>query len=312
METIRQYEGISKATLPEGPLHLAIGIFDGVHLGHRSVIGAAVAAARVAGGLSGVLTFAPHPSAVLRPDQPTLLLMNRTAKARVLGHLGVGALITEPFTTTFAQKPAEAFLPWLKGHLPQLAAVYVGENWRFGQGRKGDVRLLREAGRSLGLEVHSAPRVNFEGEPVSSSRIRSCLAAGEIAKTNSLLGYTYFAEGVVTRGKQLGRTIGFPTLNIGWAPELRPRFGVYVVRVRGAKSAEPLRGVANYGLRPTVEQSSEPRLEVHLLDDCPYDAGDEIAVDWLEFVRPEMKFAGLPELRQQIARDRDVARGWQG
>src|SRR5205807_1167661 len=155
--------------------------------------------------------------------------------------------------------------------------------------------------------VFSAPRVSLDGEPISSTRIRGRLEAGEITAANQLLGYSYFAAGTVTPGKRLGRGLGFPTLNLPWSPGLRPRFGVYVVQVLTEKSPVPLPAVANYGLRPTVEQTTEPRLESHVLGPCPVDAGDAITVEWLRFLRPEMKFAGLDELRVQIAKDRDAA-----
>lgn len=310
MGPIRQFDGVEDAPLGATPLHLAVGIFDGVHVGHRAVILPAVEAARAVRGQAAVLTFAPHPSVVLRPQNPTRLLMNRAMKARVLADLGVDAVVTQPFTPEFAATAAEGFLPWLQLNWPQLSAVYVGENWRFGHDRRGDLALLQAEGARLGVQVHGAPRVQLAGSPVSSSRIRTLLQVGEIAAVNALLGYAYFAEGVVTPGKRLGRTIGFPTLNLGWAPELLPRFGVYAVRVRGAQSAMPRVGVANYGLRPTVEDSREPRLEVHLLGDSPFDAGDRIQVEWLSFLRAEQKFGGLDELRKQIARDVEVAGAW--
>jgi riboflavin kinase/FMN adenylyltransferase len=127
-----------------------------------------------------------------------------------------------------------------------------------------------------------------------------------------LLGYTYFAEGTVQPGKRLGRQLGFPTLNIAWEPELRPRFGVYAVQITGKKADGVLDAVANYGLRPTVEQSTQPRLEIHLLGDCPFDAGDEIKVNWLSFLRPEKKFAGVEQLQAQIAADRSTAASYFG
>jgi riboflavin kinase / FMN adenylyltransferase len=302
-----QFDGVEHAMLDGRALHLAIGIFDGVHLGHRAVIDAAVRAARESGGQSAVLTFSPHPSVLLRPTQPTRMMMTQAAKARVLGQLGVGAVITQPFTPEFAKITADEFLPWLKSRLPQLAGVYVGENWRYGQGRAGDVTSLAVQGVREGLSVFSAPRISLDGEPISSSRIRAAIERGDLPSANAMLGYTYFSEGVVRPGKRLGRTLGFPTLNIDWSPELRPMLGVYVVKVSGAKSAQPLRAVANYGLRPTVEKTTEPRLEIHVLDDCPYDAGDVITAEWLHFLRPEMKFAGLGELRAQIERDREAA-----
>ena len=300
--------GLAQTALPPRPLHLAIGMFDGVHLGHRAVIEAAVQSARRSGGVAAVLTFSPHPSVLFRPEHPTPLIMDLAAKSAALGGLGVEAVIAEPFTADYAKIEAEDFLAHLRRHLPQLAAVYVGENWRFGRGRRGDVALLLAEGRRLGLHVFSAPRVNFDGEPISSTRIRGLLVEGDVAAANALLGHTYAASGPVTRGKALGRTIGFPTLNLAWAPGLRPRLGVYAVRVRGAKTAAALPGVANYGLRPTVEQATEPRLETHVFGECPYDTGDAITVEWLRFLRPETKFAGVDELRAQIARDVAAAR----
>jgi riboflavin kinase/FMN adenylyltransferase len=304
---IQQYAGIDHAALPLAPLHLAIGMFDGVHLGHRAVIEAAVQSARRSGGTAAVLTFSPHPSTLFRPNQPTRLIMDAANKARVLHRLGVDAMITQPFTPEFAQVAALDFLPWLRQRAPQLAAVYVGENFRFGQGRKGDIALLVAEGKKLGVTVFSAPRVNFDGEPISSTRIRVLLEAGDVAAANALLGYSYFAEGPVVPGKRLGRTIGFSTLNVAWAPDLRPRFGVYVVRVAGAKAVTALPGVANYGLRPTVEHAVEPLLEAHVLGDCPFEAGDTVTVKWLRFLRPERKFSGVEELRAQIAKDRAEA-----
>jgi len=303
-----QSASLALTSLPARPVHLAIGMFDGVHLGHRSVIEAAVQSARRSGGIAAVLTFAPHPSVLFRPDNPTLLIMDMDTKAAWLQQLGVEVLIVESFTADYAKLAAEEFLPHLRSHLPLLAAVYVGENWRFGQGRRGDVSLLIAVGRRLEIGVFSAPRVSLDGEPISSTRIRTLLAAGDVVTANRLLGHTYTARGRITAGKRLGRTIGFPTLNLAWSPGLQPQFGVYAVRVLGSKSAAALSGVANYGLRPTVEQSREPRLETHILGDCPFGEGDEITVEWLRFLRAEMKFDGLEQLQAQIARDVIAAR----
>ena len=302
-----QFESLEKTTLPARPLHLAIGMFDGVHLGHRAVIDAAVQSARSSGGVVAVLTFWPHPSVLFRPQDPTRMIQDAPTKARMLLGLGVDAVVTQPFTPELARIAAENFLPWLREKLPTLAAVYVGENFKFGQGRRGDVAVLLNSARALGIKVFSAPRVNLDGEPISSTRIRGLLEKGEIAAANALLGYHYFAAGAVIPGKRLGRGLGFPTLNLAWSPALRPRLGVYAVRVSGANSAMPLPAVANYGLRPTVEQATEPRLESHLLGACPFGEGDAIEVEWLRFLRPEMKFSGVEELRAQIAKDRDAA-----
>lgn len=301
MSSLLQYDGLAQASFSK-PLHLAIGMFDGLHLGHRAVIEPAIHAARECGGVAAVLTFSPHPSALFRPENPTRLIQSPAIKARVLAGVGVDALITERFTPELARIPAEGFLSLLKQRLPTLQAVYVGENFRFGAKRAGDVKLLTETGRLLGLTVRSAARITAHDELVSSTRIRAHLEAGEIEAANALLGYAYFSEGVVMPGKRLGRTIGFPTLNLFWNPDLKPRFGVYAVRVSDERG-ETRPGVANYGLRPTVENASEPKLEVHVLGECPFGEGDRVTVEWLRFLRPEMKFVSLDELRAQIAKD---------
>lgn len=304
----------ARALDERGPLHLAIGMFDGVHLGHQAVIKAAVQSARRSGGVAAVLTFDPHPSRLFRPDDPVRLIMDRDRRVAALAALGVSAVIVQPFDAEFAAIKAVDFLPSLKTPLPGLHTVYVGENWRFGCGRTGDVALLVAEARKLGLHVVSAPRINGDGEPISSTRIRSLLMDGRVDAANVLLGAAYASEGVVGSGKRLGRMIGFPTLNLPWSPDLRPRLGVYVVSIQRADGSDkPLRAVANYGLRPTVEQVAEPQLEVHVLaDTCPYGPGDRLRVEWLAFLRPERKFGNVDELREQIARDRDAARAWFG
>ncbi len=299
---------IPPAAPPSAPLHLALGMFDGVHVGHQAVIGLAVAAAKAAGGSAGVLTFWPHPSRLFRPEAATPMLQEATAKAERLRGLGVDTVVTQEFDAAFARIEAADFLPWLQRRFPGLAAVYVGENFRFGRGRAGDVAQLQAAGHAAGIPVVAAPRIQRDGEPVSSTRIRGLLAEGRMAEVNRLLGWTYAAEGNVQPGKRLGRTIGFPTLNLPWQPEAAPRLGVYAVRVSGAAGAEGLPAVANYGLRPTVEQTVVPRIEAHVLGVCPFGEGARLKVEWLHFLRPEMKFAGLPELRAQIARDVQAAR----
>jgi riboflavin kinase/FMN adenylyltransferase len=302
-----QFHGLDGVQLPPQPLHLAIGMFDGVHLGHQAVIESAVHSAHRCGGLAGVLTFWPHPSRVFNPAKPVRMIMSPEMKFRVLLRLGVDAVIEQPFTLAFARITAEEFLPHLQQRLPQLAGVYVGENWRFGAGRKGDARLLlAEAGKHQ-VSVVSVPRIHCNGEPISSTRIRDCLEAGRLEEANLLLGYSYFAEGVVTPGRHLGRTLGFSTLNVPWQPELQPRHGVYAVRITGDPAAEALPGVANYGLRPTVAAAGGPLLEVHVLGSCPFATGSRVTVDWLKFLRPEQKFDGVEELRAQIARDRETA-----
>jgi len=307
VSTPRQFDALERVSLPAGPVHLAIGMFDGVHLGHQSVIEAAVHSARRARGCAGVLTFWPHPSGVLRPEKPTPLLHSREIKRELLGRLGLDFVVEHPFSLAFAATTAREFVALLKRAFPGLDAVYVGENFRFGRGREGDTATLIAAAREAGFAVYSAPRLNHNGASISSSRIRELVAAGEVEQANALLGYSYFAEGTVEQGKRLGRTLGFPTLNLGWQPALAPRHGVYLVTVSGADGRmQP--AVANYGLRPTVETGvTAPRLEVHVLTPTTLTYGDRVTVRWLRFLRPERKFSSVEELREQIERDRETA-----
>lgn len=301
------YDGLEKVELPPRPLYLAIGMFDGVHLGHQAVIESAVHSARRSGGLAGVLTFWPHPSVLFNPEGRTRMLMNPEMKLRVLLRLGVDVVIKQTFSPEFARIAVEEFLPFLRHQLPHLAGVFVGENWRFGAGRRGDVHCLLAEAAKLHVPVLSVPRIQWNGEPISSTRIRDDLEAGRVEEANMLLGYSYFAEGVVTPGRRLGRSLGFPTLNVTWEPELKPRYGVYAVCVSGDSSGPVVHGVANYGVRPTIGGACGPLLEAHLLGPCPYAEGSRVTIDWLRFLRPEQKFDNVEALRLQIARDRAAA-----
>lgn len=301
------FGAITEFTMNSGPLFVAVGMFDGVHLGHQSVIECAERAARAAGGLAGVLTFWPHPSRLFRPEEPTRMIFDPFERREILRTLGVDFIIEQPFDREFAAIEAEDFLPFLKKNLPGLDSLYVGENWRFGRGRKGDVALLVRLAREQGIDVVSAERLNFNGEPVSSTRIRFLIAAGGVEEAHQLLDFPYFSRGCVVRGRQLGNSIGFPTLNMDWTPDLQPAYGVYAVRVRSADGGPLIDGVANFGVRPTVDDSGRPVLEVHLLGECPFSTDDCLHVQWLRHIRPEMRFASIDDLKAQIGRDRDSA-----
>lgn len=297
--------------LPARPVHLAIGMFDGVHLGHQSVIKAAQRQAERSGGISAVLTFDPHPSRLFRPQEPTRLILPLDEKERRLAAFGVQAIIVQPFTETFAGATAEAFLMCIRESMTTLSGVYVGENFRFGKGRKGDIDTLISGLHAHGIGVYSAPRLRHDGEPISSTRIRSKIEDGRMAAVNELLGYNYSCTRTVVSGKQLGRTLGFPTINLPWAPELPPRYGVYAVRVKAPGVSDNwIHGVANYGLRPSVEATTKPQLEVHFLEPHICEPGNEVTVEWLRFQRPEQRFAGTDALKAQIAIDTEAARAY--
>lgn len=293
------------------PLHLAIGVFDGVHLGHKAVIEPAISSARRSGAVSGVLTFDPHPSQLFRPEDPTRLIMPITTKTAMLNKIGVDCVIQKRFDRAFASIPAEAFLAHLKKSLPPLRSIYVGENFRFGKKRAGDVDTLVRSAEALDLSVFSAQRIKRNGEPISSTRIRKELRAGKIESVNDLLGYNYTSAGEIVPGARLGRTIGFPTLNLPWQPECRPRFGVYCVRFREQGTKDWQSGVANYGVKPTVAADEQsPALEIHALDGTELDCGDQVEAEWLHFIRPEQKFASVDALKAQIAEDCATAQTW--
>jgi len=301
------FDGLGNIEPFERPVHLAIGMFDGVHLGHRAVIDAAVAAARADGGIAGILTFWPHPSRLFRPDDPERMIFDAAARRRELSFTEVTFIIEQPFDREFASIEAERFVAHLQQFIPCLETMYVGENWRYGRGRKGDVSMLVDSARAANLDVVSLERLQWNGEPISSTRIRGHLVRGEMEAVGELLGFPYFASGAVIPGQRLGRTIGFPTLNIAWEPDLRPALGVYAVRVGSAEGTPDHLGVANYGVRPTVDGAETPVLEVHVFASCPYHVGDQLQVEWMRFLRREKKFTSVGELRAQIGRDRDAA-----
>ncbi len=313
MTVSRHIDGLAAAVdLPKGELHLAVGMFDGVHLGHRAVLDAAVHSARRTGGIAAALTFDPHPSRLLRPDKAVSLIQPVDVKVDRMLLAGLSRVITQNFTRDFAAIPAEEFVANLQHSLPQLTTIYVGENWRFGRGRAGDVTLLNESARELGLSVFSAPRVSLDGKPISSTRIRSSLVEGEIEQVNRLLGYAYRSQSEVSDGRKLGRTMGFPTLNLPWAPECQPKLGVYAVEVQLEGNDRVWQGVANYGVRPTVASAVEtqPVLEVHLFETPPFGTGSKLRVDWVAFLRAEKQFEDIEPLRDQITMDRGTAMQW--
>ena len=284
------------------PLHLAIGAFDGVHLGHRAVLHSAREAARADGGLVGVLTYDPHPSKVLRPESAVPLIFTRAQKDERLTEAGAQMVHHEPFDRAHASIAAADFPRWLQQTFPHLKSLHVGANFQYGRGRTGHGETLIAQGTAEGLDVRLVAAVRLGDETVSSSRIRQCLVTGELDLANAMLHRPYEAEGVIIGGRRLGRTIGFPTLNVAWEPELKPAYGVYAVEVIFKGEAMP--AVANYGQRPTVESGPvAPLLEAHVLRGTAPTTGDTVRVRWVRRLRTEQKFADLAALQAQIAKD---------
>ena len=283
-------------------LHLAIGAFDGVHLGHRAVLHSAREAARADGGIVGVLTYDPHPSKVLRPESSVPLIFTRAQKDERLTEAGAQLIHHEKFDRNHAGIEAADFPKWLKQTFPQLKSLHVGSNFQYGRGRAGNGESLIAHGSSEALGVKLVAAVRLGNETVSSSRIRQCLVAGELDLANAMLLRPYEAEGTIIGGRRLGRTIGFPTVNIAWEPELKPAYGVYAVEV--IFNGEAMPAVANYGQRPTVESGPvAPLLEAHVLRGTAPTTGDSVRVRWIRRLRSEQKFADLAALQAQIAKD---------
>jgi len=289
------------------PLHLALGMFDGVHVGHQAVIACAVAAAASSGGVAGVLTFDPHPLRLLAPDRvPSTVLTTLPHKAKIVGALGVGLFVPLRFDAALAGLAAEEFLQKLLA--APIRTLAVGEDWRFGRGRGGDVEFLRVRAAAAGFQLATVPPVMADGERVSSTRIRQAIRDGSLAAATSMLGRPYAVCGPVVEGRRLGRQLGFPTANIALGEQLTPPDGVWAVYVTLA-SGEVRPGVANLGVRPTVDGTTRV-LEVHVLDFTGDLYGCEIEVGFVQFLRPEQRFASLDLLREQIAVDASAARQW--
>jgi riboflavin kinase/FMN adenylyltransferase len=287
--------------LQRGPLHLALGVFDGVHVGHQAVIDQAVRSARDSGGLSFVVTFSPHPIRVIAPSKaPTSLLATLDDKAEVMKSHGVDGLLVIHFDRAFAAMAAEDFVKKLCE--ADVASISVGEDWRFGNKRLGDVNLLNTMSETMDFELTAVPPVIWDGERISSTRIRQAIRDGNFEAVEAMLGRPYAISGQVVEGKKLGRTLGFPTANLDCADMQLPHDGVWLVEVDGQH-----RGVANLGIRPTVD-GSQRTLEVHLLDFSGDLYGRELRVRFIHFIRNERKFPSVEALREQISEDIQIAR----
>lgn len=304
MKVLRAIDDL--ATLPE-PSHLAIGVFDGLHLGHQAVIGRALESSRETGGSAVVVTFDPHPVRVLRPEKAPRLLTSTRHKVKLIEKLGVDAVLLLEFNLEFSKTPPESFIEKLVRAANRLSQICVGQEWTFGANRSGSIRLLEELAPKLGFQVTSVPPVLIGERVVSSTLIRSAVECGDLECAAKYLGRDFTILGTVTEGRQLGRRLGFPTANLRAHNELFPPNGVYIAKAfyRGSQYG----GVVNIGVRPTIENETGERiLELHLFDFDEQIYGEDIEVAFLEYLRPEQKFSGVEELQAQIQRDVEKAR----
>ncbi len=298
---------IDEMSAVPGPVVLSIGVFDGVHLGHRAVIGQALEEAASRGGAAVALTFDPHPARVLRPDHAPRLLTSTAHKIRLIAGLGIECLLLIRFDEKFAAQAPEDFIRALAGACPSLRQICVGHQWAFGRGRSGNVALLRQLGRELGFDVNEMPPVMLDGATISSTRIRRAVEHGDFETARRCLGREFTILGTVEEGRKLGRTIGFPTANLRAHNEQFPPDGVYAIRALVGTGS--WNGVANIGYRPTVaERDPERTLEVHLFDFSADLYGQDVEVTFVRFLRGERKFSGMDALKAQILADTATAR----
>lgn len=294
------------ATKAPVPSVIAPGNYDGVHLGHRALLRTARAYADAHGLRTCILTFDPHPGALLAPERAPAVLTTQARRTELLRALGADVVRVQPFTHEFAALSPEAFIETLLA--AGAKALVVGPDFRFGQKRAGDVALLQTLGGARGFEVLIEEPVRLDGERVSSSAIRSALREGELSRASRMLARVHELEGLVARGDQRGRTLGFPTANLALPAVLAPADGVYAVvaRVLGGGPRELLYGVANLGTRPTFGAGRS--VETHLFDFDRDIYGATLRIGFVSRVRGERKFGNIAELRAQIERDCERAR----
>lgn len=285
---------------------LALGNFDGVHLGHAHLIRSAHAA-RPDLPL-GVVTFEPHPRQMFRPDDPPFRLTDSAGRAAALAALGVKHVVEIRFDQAFSDMTAEAFVTDLLHHGLDARHLACGHDFAFGHRRGGDTAFLAKRAEALDIGLTLVPALEDGSGPVSSSRIRRALQDGYPERATALLGRPWAIVGAVAQGDQRGRTIGFPTANIALGAYLEPARGVYAVTLR-LQDGGTLPGVANIGRRPTVNDGHESRLEAHIFDFAGDLYGQTLSVSLHAFLRPEQKFPSFAALKAQIEEDARAARG---
>jgi len=281
---------------------LAIGFFDGVHLGHQQIIRQTIADARQHNGIAVVLTFDRHPNAVVAPDKVPPLVYSLPQKLRAIGSLGADALLLIRFDKGFSEQPAEDFVRGLVRDLGKIHSICVGADFVFGHKRAGDVALLKKLGNDLHFNVHGLAAVALDGKTVSSTRIRKVIQAGDTDAASQMLGRPYAIAGKVNEGDRIGQRLGFPTANLDVVGRVLPPHGVYAGCATWKGSFYPV--ALNIGTRPTIaKEQPELRVEAHLLDFKGDLYGQELEVEIGEKLRDERRFDSPQELQKQIEID---------
>ncbi len=286
---------------------LAIGNFDGIHLGHQAILRAAVARAREINAVATVLTFDPLPQKVLRPESAPLRVSTNEQRLKCFAAMGLNAAVVLPFTHDLARRTPQEFVNQILVQDLHVRAVFVGENFRFGHRQTGDVGLLQKLGSERGFDVVILPPVIYKGEVVSSTIIRREIACGDVAHAGRLLGRPFVLSGKIVAGTGTGRRFTFPTLNLAAEQELLPARGVYVTRTVFDGESRSRSSVTNIGVRPTFNGSALS-VETHVLAAFEKESPARIEVQFWKRLREEKKFSGPEELRAQIARDMATAK----
>src|ERR1022692_1108464 len=286
---------------------LAIGVFDGVHLGHQQIIRQTVANARRHDGIALVVTFDQHPSCIVAPDRVPPLIYSQPQKLRTIKSLGSYVLLEIHIDKAFSEQTGETFIRGLAHDLGSIRSICVGADFVFGHKRRGNVPLMKKLGEELNFTVHGVAAVSLDGQVVSSTRIREAIRAGDFDVASQMLGRAYSLAGEIIHGDQFGHQLGFPTANLNTTGMLLPPNGVYAAHA--GVSGKTFRAVLNIGLRPTVKNPAPaPRVEIHLLDFSGDLYGQELEVTFAAKLRDEQKFASLEELKARIAGDIAEAR----
>ena len=287
---------------------VALGNFDGVHLGHQSILNKAVSLAETENIPSAVMTFEPHPREFFAKDGKRLRISSFHDKVELFAGLGINTLFLVRFNARFASLSPTAFVDEVLCRELGVRHVVTGYNFAFGKGRAGDTAFLEAQAQQKGFGFTACPAVySARGEAISSSAIRGFLTAGEVKKASALLGRPYTISGIVRRGQRNGHKLGFPTANVSLRNLFTPRYGVYAVRFRIADDKGWHNGVANLGIKPTFGHT-EPLLEVHGFDMNRDLYGQRISVELVEFIREERRFDGMEAVQIQIAADCGQAR----
>jgi len=301
---MRIFHGTENANIQK-PTVLTLGVFDGLHLGHQRIMQTVVERAKTVSAQATAITFDPHPRAVLHPESAPPLLQTLDQRLANFEVLGIEQAIVIPFTQEFASNPAEDFLHDIVHDRLHAIEVYLGKGFAFGRGRGGNIELLRRMSEELGFFADEVPEVCVRGKRVSSSLIRALLSEGRVNLARRMLGRPYGVEGVIIRGNQRGRTIGFPTANLKPHNRVVPKNGVYATAT--LVDGTWRRSITNVGVRPTFDEGSDVSIESYIFDFEGDLYGDVLRVRFLHRIRDERKFSGINELKAQIQKDTDRA-----